>query len=78
MAFNWKKSSYSNSTANCVEIPLRWRKSSRSISAANCVEVAHERDSVGVRDSKSPDDGVLVVPARRWLDFVAFVSREEG
>ncbi|WP_344925277.1 DUF397 domain-containing protein [Saccharopolyspora gregorii] len=52
----------------------KWRKSSRSISAANCVEVALASGSVGVRDSKSPETGVLVVPARRWADFLAAVG----
>ncbi|MEU8799170.1 MULTISPECIES: DUF397 domain-containing protein [unclassified Spirillospora] len=42
---------------------IHWRKSTRSGSATDeaCVEVAVLPEGVGVRDSKSPDCGRLVV-----------------
>ncbi|GAB2847353.1 hypothetical protein GCM10022221_53420 [Actinocorallia aurea] len=41
--------------------PAPWRKSSRSDSIGNCVELMGLGDSVGVRDSKNPGAGLLVV-----------------
>lgn len=70
----WRRSSRSISGVNCVEVAFGWRKSSRSNSSANCVEVAVGDEVVGVRDSKAPDGGVLVVPARRWADFVGALA----
>jgi hypothetical protein len=48
---HWRKSSYSSSTGNCVEVD--WRKSSFSSDTANCVEVAPSSNTVRVRDSKN-------------------------
>jgi hypothetical protein len=48
----WRKSSRSNGTGNCVEVAA-WRKSSRSNGAGNCVEVAISADAFRVRDSKN-------------------------
>ncbi|GAA3460000.1 DUF397 domain-containing protein [Saccharothrix longispora] len=64
----WRKSSHSNSTANCVEVA--WRKSSRSASTANCVEVAQLAGRVGARDSKNPAP-TFSVPATAWKRFLA-------
>jgi uncharacterized protein DUF397 len=38
----WRKSTYSNDSANCVEIgtAVMWRKSRYSVNSGNCVEVA--------------------------------------
>ncbi|HEY3610396.1 MAG TPA: DUF397 domain-containing protein [Pseudonocardiaceae bacterium] len=47
----WRKSSYSSSQENCVEL----RKSSYSSGGENCVEVGPG----AVRDSKNPDGPVL-------------------
>ena len=55
-------------------IPV-WRKSSRSGSGGNeCVEVAIGPAAVLIRDSKNPDDGVLRVTPRSWLDFLGGVK----
>ncbi|SDI37924.1 protein of unknown function [Actinokineospora alba] len=46
----------------------RWRKSSRSTgdTETECVEVAFVPGTVGVRDSKKPEAGALVVSERAW------------
>ena len=49
----WRKSSYSNGQANCVEIaPLRGR-----------------RTTVVVRDSKAPGGSALMFSAQAWQKF---------
>ncbi|MBX6765917.1 MAG: DUF397 domain-containing protein [Actinomadura rubrobrunea] len=49
-----------------------WRKSSRSNGAGgNCVEVAVLANGIGVRDSKAPDSGHLVLSPQAWAAFVA-------
>jgi hypothetical protein len=69
----WRKSSHSNSSANCVEVATAasWRKSSFSNSSANCVEVAPTDQVVGVRDSKQDGEGpVLEFTASSWQTFL--------
>jgi hypothetical protein len=52
-----------------------WYKSSRSGgNGGNCVEVANLDDSVAVRDSKNPDNGVLVFAKADWTVFVSAVQ----
>lgn len=52
-----------------------WRKSSRSTGGGgNCVEVAGNLPNiVGVRDSKDPDGGALIVSSAAWSMFAAAV-----
>lgn len=51
-----------------------WRKSSRSgPNGGQCVEVAHLHGAVGVRDSKDPAGGHLLVSADTWGAFAALV-----
>lgn len=54
--------------------PLAWRKSSRSTqgTSGECVEVARLSQSIGVRDSKRPDDVHLSLTAEQ---FAALVQR---
>ena len=55
-------------------IPPTWRKSSYSTegTSAQCVEVAQLVKSIGVRDSKRPDGGNLVMTTKQ---FTALVQR---
>ncbi len=53
----WRKSSFSGSETNCVEVA--WRKSSHSSDGEACVEVAW---AAGIQDSKNPSAGHLTVP----------------
>jgi hypothetical protein len=64
----WRKSSWSTSDANCVEVA--WRKSSRSGSESNCVEVAACAETTAVRDSKNPTGPMLAFPVASWADFL--------
>ena len=48
-----------------------WHKSSRSGgNGGNCVEVANLDMAVAVRDSKAPDNGMLVFDRSEWSKFV--------
>jgi hypothetical protein len=48
-----------------------WYKSSRSGgNGGDCVEVANLDQVVAVRDSKQPDNGVLVFNRSEWTTFV--------
>ncbi|MGH3859991.1 DUF397 domain-containing protein [Actinokineospora sp.] len=52
----------------------RWRKSSWSGSegeTTECVEVAFVPGTVGVRDSKKPGAGALILPEYAWRSALA-------
>jgi hypothetical protein len=53
-----------------------WRKSTFSGGSGDgqCVEVAHGRDDVSVRDSKSADGEVLDFSSDAWHSFVGIVA----
>lgn len=57
--------------------PPTWRKSSRSTqgTSGECVEVARLVQNIGVRDSKKPDDGHLVLTSEA---FAGLVQRIKG
>jgi uncharacterized protein DUF397 len=68
----WRKSSRSTSGQSCVEVALTgWRTSSYSTAGQNCVEVAVNDQVVGLRDSKNPAGGSLVLSPRTWAAFLA-------
>ncbi|SFP36979.1 protein of unknown function [Amycolatopsis arida] len=74
---SWRKSSHSTTTSECVEVAFTraaWRKSSHSTDQPDCVEVAFSGPAVGVRDSKNPRGGALVLPAASWRAFLERVS----
>jgi len=56
-----------------------WRKTSPSALTDNssCVEVARLPRAVGLRDSKLPEAGHLVVPVRVYADLVGRIKRGE-
>lgn len=51
-----------------------WRKSTQSGSGNACVEIAAIQAALVVRDSKKPDDGVLVFAPASWKSFIAQVK----
>ena len=66
----WRKSSYSGSEADCVEVGS-WRKASYSGTAElNCVEVADATDLILVRDTTNRAGGTLEVSAAAWQAFI--------
>lgn len=70
----WRKSSRSAETGDCIE--LAWRKSSRSASSGDCVELAHTEAVFGIRDSKHADGPVLALTAERGLAFLGAVMSD--
>jgi hypothetical protein len=51
---------------------LKWRKSSHSSDGGQCVETAVLPDHrVAVRDSKHPDEAILVYTPAEWRAFIA-------
>jgi hypothetical protein len=69
----WRKSSYSASNGDCVEIG--WRKSSYSASDGNCVEVGRAEPGVAVRDSKQVSGPTLAVEVSAWREFLIRTSK---
>ena len=53
-----------------------WRKSSYS-NETECVEVAHVSEAVGLRDSKRPEGGHLVVSRAAFLGLCQGVGRSK-
>ncbi|MGW4354331.1 DUF397 domain-containing protein [Nocardia sp. NPDC004582] len=52
-----------------------WFKSSHSGGQTDCVEVAWLGEGgVGVRDSKNPADGALIVTPAQWDSFIGRVA----
>jgi hypothetical protein len=72
----WRKSSYSGTSGNCVEVAqATWGKSSISGQSQNCVEIAGDLPAaIGVRDSKDPSGPVLVFAPGVWRAFITGVK----
>jgi Domain of unknown function (DUF397) len=61
-----------------TSIDACWQKSSFSMGNGNCVETALLADrSVAVRDSKQPDEAVLIFTESEWAAFVAGAKNDE-
>ena len=76
MSNEWRKSSYSGNSGNCVEV--RWQKSSHSGMNGNCVEArASAPGRVAIRDSKDKAGPRLTVNDRAWDAFVRGIKRGE-
>jgi hypothetical protein len=69
----WRRSSYSASNGNCVEIAPLWRKSSYSAGNGDCIEVAQllARDGQAVRDSKDSSGPMLTFGGEEWSSFIS-------
>lgn len=63
-------------TWDCSDV--QWRKSSYSSgdgANGNCVEAAVTSHRTGIRDTKAPEGGTIVLPAPAWADFLRGISR---
>ena len=70
---NWRKSTFSGSNGDCIEIANDWRKSRRS-AAGNCVEIA---SGVRVRDTQQHGTGpVLTFTPGAWAEFTGRLSAD--
>jgi hypothetical protein len=69
----WRRSSFSGTNGDCVEVG--WRKSSFSGGNGGCVEVAWPDLSVAVRDSKQGAGPMLGFPVPDWRAFLASLPR---
>jgi hypothetical protein len=69
---DWRKSSFSGESGNCVEVS--WRKSSFSGDGGNCVEI--RQDLAAIRDSKNPNGPTLTVDMATLLAFLTTARTE--
>ena len=72
----WRKSSYSGSHGDCVEVGTApWRMSSYSGSSTECVEIGTSTTAVVVRDTKNRDSLQLTFPSPAWRSFATSLKR---
>jgi hypothetical protein len=70
----WRKSRYSGSNGDCIEVAVMWHKTSHSGSNGNCVEVAADSGArVLVRDTKDRGGPVLAFRPSAWREFAGQV-----
>jgi hypothetical protein len=76
----WRKSSDSNGSGNCVEVATAWRKSSHSGEANGCVEVgqAPARHIIAIRDTTDRDGGTITVSQADWQAFTFTVRQGQA
>jgi hypothetical protein len=73
---NWRKSSRSGNTAECVEVG-NWRKSTRSGNEGDCVEAGNSSANVAVRDTKLGESSpVLSFAPEQWRTFILSTKAE--
>ncbi len=54
-----------------------WRTSSRSATHGQCVEIAQAPTVTGIRDSKNPTGGRLILTPPQWTSFLSGVKNGE-
>jgi hypothetical protein len=54
-----------------------WRTSSRSATQGECVEIAQTPTVTGIRDSKNPTGGRLILTTAQWTSFLGHVKNGE-
>ncbi|GAA1988982.1 DUF397 domain-containing protein [Amycolatopsis minnesotensis] len=68
----WRKSSYSTTNGDCIEVG--WRTSSYSTGGSDCVEVGRGQRAVLVRDTKNRSGGTLDFPAAQWRSLLTHLG----
>ncbi|WP_157421456.1 DUF397 domain-containing protein [Actinoalloteichus hymeniacidonis] len=54
----------------------RWKKATRSVNTTNCVEVGRASGLVGIRDTKDPDGGAVVIRQSSFDSFLRAVKAD--
>lgn len=54
-----------------------WRTSSRSATKGDCVEIAQAPTVTGIRDSKNPTGGRLILTTAQWASFLSQIKNGE-
>jgi hypothetical protein len=70
---DWRKSTYSNGSGDCVEVGMAWRKATHSNGSGNCVEVGTAPRAILIRDTTNRSGATLTVSAETWRALLAKV-----